>query len=136
MPIGEIYADNIVRQRFFCDSDQLARVQVMLATYNRLNKGIMIFNLIDSEGNVVANDSVDMSMVKDNSFHSFRFDPILKSKNNYYTVVLKSLDARPGTAITAWISDNDSDNFRELNFGSKEIRGFLMMRLGYKVKAN
>lgn len=106
--IDEIYGEKVVGQSFVATADKLTRVDVMLATFARNNTKDVIFKMREAGSTEdIVNTTVNAEIIKDNSYFSFVFDPILESKGKSYVFYISSPESVPGNAITIWYSTED-----------------------------
>lgn len=105
---GEIFGSNAQGQTFVSRYDNLSRIDVKLATYNRKNSYPVIFHLkssLDSPDLVTI--KVNPEDIKNDSYHIFKFSPILDSKNKTFYFFLESEDSFPGNGFTVWATPKD-----------------------------
>ena len=101
---GEIHGQATVTQTFRAALPNLSRVEVRLATYARVDDVSLRLELRSaSSGRLVRVAQAPPGAVEDNTFHTFEFDPIPESEGIQYVATLRSPDARPGNALTAWV---------------------------------
>jgi 2-polyprenyl-3-methyl-5-hydroxy-6-metoxy-1,4-benzoquinol methylase len=104
--LGEILPGILLEQSFTCAHDGLNAVHVRFGTYSRANSGPLVFQLF-AEGpqDPLARVEVDMSELRDNFFHAFRFPPIKKSAGNRFRFTLEAPQASLDNAVTVWAAD-------------------------------
>lgn len=108
-PVGEIYGEKKVGQTFEAEHNHLSGIEVLLATYERKNKGAFFFHLrsdVGSEEDVFKYKG-KMPKVKNNRFFRFDFPEISSSKGKKYYFFMQAPKASPGNAITIWSSSKD-----------------------------
>lgn len=109
-PAGEIWGDQTVGQTFTATRDGLQRIDLQLATYARPNTGGVVFHLragpdADEDLATVEFEAAD---VEDNSFRTFSFPTLDRSRGQVYYFFLEAPTAGPGNAITVWSSATDT----------------------------
>jgi hypothetical protein len=109
VPVGELVAGRRFGQTFRAPFSGLYRVDVVLATYRRRNKGPIIFHITDGiEGSEIATVEVEAAQIQDNAPKRFVFEPIANSVNREFYFYLEAPQAVSGNAITIWETDFDS----------------------------
>ncbi len=103
---GNILPDRPVIQDFQCLEDGLTILQLNLATNARVNQSTLVVVLQElrpdgGEPRLVFREEVDASILKDNAWREFQFEP-QASKGKTYRVRLESPDATPASAVTIW----------------------------------
>jgi hypothetical protein len=101
--VGEIHGQATVTQTFRAAFPNLSRVEVRLATYARVDDVSLRLELRSSSGRLLRVAQAPPGAVQDNTFHTFEFAPIPQSEGVDYMATLRSLDARPGNALTVWV---------------------------------
>ena len=109
--VGEILPGKTFGQCFVSHQPNLCRVDVLLATYRRVNTCDLTFRLRlgSPDGEEVAAITVNGASIQDNKWHPFRFPPLLESKGRTYYFSLESANAAPGNALTAYLALGPSD---------------------------
>lgn len=124
IPSGEILAPGII-QEFVCRQDALCRIDLKLATFDRINTGYGVFELLDDSGNKCVTIPFDLATVEDNLWRSFRFGPIPSKPGSRWTLKLSCPRSNPGNAITIWVDNtlvkscytiNNSKNSGSINY--------------------
>jgi hypothetical protein len=124
---GEIVKGMEIGQTFYCNNDNLARIKVMLATYNRENHQDVIFHLKkspDSEEDIYT-EKFNASEVIDNAYRSFDFPPIPDSKGKTFYFSLESPQSNNRDAITVWAVSENKYNMGQIYINRKKIDGDL-----------
>ena len=130
VPVGEIYGEKKIGQTFFCDKDEMDRIDVLLATYARINSGKIIFHLREkNENNDIRTITIDAKYVKDTKYHQFIFEPIENSKNTSYEFYLTSPDSSPGNAVTIWSTQENSYDGGDATINDRPINGDLNFKV-------
>jgi SAM-dependent methyltransferase len=102
--VGEILPGKTFGQTFVSHQPNLCRIDVLLATYCRINTCDLTFRLRlgSPGGEEVTTITVPGVSVQDNKWHPFLFPPLLDSKGRAYYFSLESANAAPGNALTAY----------------------------------
>lgn len=117
---GEILKDNIFEQEIYLSNKYISYICVKIATYNRINKSILIFTLYDSENNrQICSSIVDAKDIIDNSWVYFKVNSDDLIPNSKYIITLTS-DATSGNGVTWWASN---DNNGKATVNGKEVLG-------------
>ena len=119
IPAGEIFKTGL-SQQIVCEESGLCRIDLKLATFNRINTGYGLFELLDSSGAKHVTLSFALASVKDNKWKSFRFGPISSKPGSVWTVKLSCPDSIPGNAITVWADNADEKSSYTIN-KSKQV---------------
>jgi hypothetical protein len=112
-PAGEIFGDRVVGQRFESPYPGLNRIDVLLATYDRVNSQPVIFRLhaVGAAEEPVHQETFSASDVQNNAFRTFSFPAQKDSQGKAYLFTLESPTSTEWDAITAW--KNAADSFSE-----------------------
>lgn len=107
--VGELLDKESVGQTFRAKGAGLYRVDVMLATYARINHGQIVMRLRASPTNpsIIAEQTFDVSVLADNSYASLFFSPLDDSAGKTYYVEVEAINGMPGNAVTAWSESGD-----------------------------
>lgn len=123
--VGEISKGVEIGQTFHCFNDNLGRIEVMLATYNRENHQEVIFHLKrfpQDEKDIYAKH-FNASSVIDNDYRSFDFPPIPDSKGKMFYFSFESPQSEKGDAITIWASSENKYKKGTLYINGKKAKG-------------
>jgi hypothetical protein len=101
-PIPELVDGRMVRQPFVARRDGLRRVDVLTATYRRINAGTLTMRVVEDAGRVVAERTVAAAEVRDNDWLTLEFDAVSASKGGRFAIELVPRGAREGSGVTAW----------------------------------
>lgn len=133
-PVSDIWGDESAGQSFRAQYPGLYRVDLLLATWARINTEEVVFHLrkgaIDSQDLVTI--PFDGPSVEDDSYRSFLFTPLDNSWGENYWVILSSPRSSPGDAITAWYNTTDVYPEGERYQGGTPAEGDLAFRLYYR----
>src|SRR5690606_19557171 len=97
-------------QEFIAKGSALTKVSLLLATFARQNNGDVFFEIVDKNERVLKELKIDISNIKDNSWHEFDFSPdgVAISRGGVYRLRLSSKEGVSGNAITWWASKTNS----------------------------
>jgi hypothetical protein len=108
VPTGELTAGRRLVQGFRANEDNLARIDLLPATYGRVNQGTVVFHLREQPGGPdLRTVRMDAARVPDYGIIAVTFEPVEDSDGKEYYLVIESPDARPGNAITFWARSCD-----------------------------
>jgi glycosyltransferase involved in cell wall biosynthesis len=102
--IGELTSRQIYGQILLAEAHNLCGVQVLFATFNRINTVTLIFRLKEhpkSETDLVIR-TVLAAGLQDNHFFAFTFGPLPDSDGKRYYFSVESPDAVRGDAVGLW----------------------------------
>lgn len=125
--VGEIVNGMQIGQTFYCNNNNLARIKVMLATFNRENHQDVIFHLKmspDSKEDIYT-EKFNASGVTDNAYRFFDFPPIPDSKGKTFYFSFESPQSKKGDAITVWASSEDKYKKGRMYINGKKPKGDL-----------
>jgi hypothetical protein len=106
--VGELVAGATAGQSFAAEYGGLAEVAVKVGTYDRQNKGALVFRLDGPGLTDAVTRTVDAAELEDNAYQAFEFPLIEGSAGKGYTFTLESPDGAPGEAITVWGAEDDA----------------------------
>lgn len=125
--VGEITEDTEIGQTFYCSHNHLARIKVMLATFNRVNSEEVIFHLKRSPADKkdIYTEKFNASSIVDNTYRSFDFPPIPDSKEKMFYFSFESPMSKKGDALTLWANSIDIYKKGSLYINQKKSDGDL-----------
>jgi hypothetical protein len=105
----ELVGDESFGQSFVCTLDNLYRIDLSTATYDRRNSSLVIFHLKDSPE--ASTDLISITLsgsdIQNERPTSFVFPPLPDSKGRLFYFYIESPDATPGNAITVYANEFD-----------------------------
>ena len=125
--LGELFNNKLIQQHFLCNSNNLCRIDIKLATYMRTNKGVLRISLSELGGKLIQSKNIDMSKVEDNSWVSFYLKNIDKSKNKSYVLSLQGVNSLLGKSVTCYY--NSRISYGKLLVNNTLFKGVLNMRI-------
>jgi len=125
-----IYADNVVGQTFIAKEDHLCQIDVMLGTYGRKNDQEVILQVWEMfpKKSLAAQNIVNAVEMRDNLFHSFKFNPVSGSEGKEYYFELQSALSTERNSICVWINKQNIYPEGEYFFCGKKAEGDLIFR--------
>ena len=73
-PAGPIFSNNAWQEKVsFSKDSEISRIEILFATYARINQGNLTLSLIDEKGKVRASNVFNLSSLKDNSYFDWKF---------------------------------------------------------------
>jgi hypothetical protein len=102
--VGELTGRGSIGQSFVARHNHLHRIDVLVTTFCRRNTRDVIFHLRTSPTATsdLATVRVNASLIADNSYARFVFDPQPDSRGKSYYFCVESPESVPGDAITLW----------------------------------
>lgn len=102
--VGPINCDREVHQTFVCEEDEIAKVEIMFATYARVNTCKVYIDLHEghADGPRIGRCEVEAEAIRDNDWVRVEFPTIANTKGRRFTLVLRAPDARPDDTVTAY----------------------------------
>ncbi|CAH0122352.1 hypothetical protein PAE9249_04902 [Paenibacillus sp. CECT 9249] len=134
--IGEITPDVLIEQSFISDQNDLSQLNLFFSTFNRLNNGETIIQLLDGETKeIIRKININNEEITDNDFFNIKFDPITNSKNRKLILNIKSYNTDSLNAVTIWIDRTKSKN-SGLKVNGLHEEGSIVFDLIYENKIN
>lgn len=100
-----------LEQDFIALTDKLSMMQIYFGTYDRENKGIIHVEICDENGNVVEQEILDASTIKDNKWKDIGFNNVNLELLKTYTIKIYSNDFSGDNNVAIYVN---SMNFSEL----------------------
>lgn len=136
MPLGEIFAEDIIEQIFFAETDAIDSVSFYVGTYSRVNEGDLIVGLLNREGIVLSESKVELSSLKDNTNHTIKFENLITGvKGEELKLQIEAPNSRQDNAITIYYNSNNFNDRRELRVNNEIIQGELCFSVNGKEEA-
>ncbi|MFC2166789.1 hypothetical protein ACFLQZ_02370 [Acidobacteriota bacterium] len=125
--VGEITGEKEIGQTFYSNFNNLCRIDVMLATFDRENSQEVIFHLKKSPSDTedIYTEVFNASSVADNTYRSFEFPPIPDSAGKTFYFSFESPHSKYGDAITIWTSKQDKYKKGEMYINRESSKGDL-----------
>lgn len=134
-PTGEITDASRIVQTFRAKRANLAEVSLFLSNYRQPNQSALVLTVSHARTDKVLRVSTaPPGAVADNRYYRFAFPAIPNSKDRSFVVTLRSPDAKPGHAVTAWLSDEDPyPQGTAIVNGTRRPRQDLVLALSYRI---
>jgi GT2 family glycosyltransferase len=108
-PIGCPREGGQVGQKFTIDQDNLCAVAIEFGTFQSVCKGTVRFHLWQAnDPNYNLAVAVDASVIRDNEYHMFAFDPVPNSSHTAYYFFVEYVSHEPHSPLAIWKSSFDS----------------------------
>ena len=102
--LGELAGKRCIGQSFVAQRDDLHRIDVLVSTYSRRNTRDAVFHLKESvsASDDLATVHLNASLLADNSYARFVFEPQLGSRGKSFYFYVESPESVCGDAIALW----------------------------------
>ncbi len=128
-PIGGIQGENIVIQTFRATQD-VARIGVKMATYDRLNSGTVNFRVFDPETNDTYDyQTINASAILDNGFQTFDLQTALPARKALYAFELSGIANNFNESVGVWSTLDNSYDDGSMRYSDYETDGDLLFLL-------
>lgn len=109
--VDEIHEGVVLEQSFVAEADVIEKFTFHIATYGRINKGLIYLSLIDTEKQEnIEQLLINAELLQDNSFYEWELEtPIVGAKGKNYALVVGS-ECPAGEAPTIYCSNQSSPN--------------------------
>src|SRR5260370_2732838 len=109
--VGNLHEGKKIGQKAIIDQDNLCAISIKFGTFQSVCKGTVRFYLrhADEPGVDLRVVSVDSSLIRDNEYHLFAFDPMPDSSRRAYYFFVEDLRQEQVDALTIWKSHFNSD---------------------------
>ena len=105
--VGEITAQQEVRQSFTVDTDRLVAYQLKFATYGRKNQAALTLRILDAAGETLDTERLDASQLEDNAVCTVQLDsPIEGRKGETVQLVISSDAVSDADAVTVYYGNS------------------------------
>ncbi|MHB8170353.1 MAG: class I SAM-dependent methyltransferase [Thermincolia bacterium] len=128
-PCGAIYKGRAVGQFFRSPKGSFRAIDVMMSTYNRVNKGNVTFHLraAGSKGDLVR-IAFPAHQLRNNSFKRFNFPPVKNAKGRSYYFYFSSPQPGKNQGVTALATKNSLAS-GALTINHRRLAGSLVFRV-------
>lgn len=128
---GELVQGIELSQSFISQCASLAQIDLVMASYGRVNHQPIILRLYDEvTSQLVAEQLLEGTTVRYNIWYVFPLQNISDSIGKRYRISLTSPQSRPGDAITVWQSTSDSYAGGEAMLNGRPLNADLAFRYG------
>ncbi len=106
--LGPIHCDRPVVQTFVCQDDQLDGLEIVMATYCRVNQCTLVVELRaeSADGPILAQSEFPCESIRDNEWLRMEFPAIERTRDRRFALVLRSPDSRLDNAVTAFYTSD------------------------------
>ncbi len=117
---GELLPGRRFEQSFVAEDKTINRIELLLATYIRINTATIKIQLLDRSNSIIASSDINASELADNSWASFNFgaNGIAVVPGEKYLIRLTSDNSVSGNAITWWAAARRDDEKSSLFVGT------------------
>lgn len=131
VPTQLIYGGQTVGQTFVAESDNLCRVDIMMGTLGRQNDRDLVFKLhqLGETSTAVRTTTVNAAGLLNNLYNAFVFEPVRKSKDKTFSLILSSPGSRPENSVCAWMNSRDIYRKGTMLVNGAPARGDLVFRV-------
>jgi len=106
-PVGEIVEGTVVLQPFIPQVDILDSVSILTATYERVNKGTLFFQILDMEmDSVIREKNLDLQDIPNTQKVVVEFEDPIKDVRGKELAIKVTSNGTPGNAVTIWQNVN------------------------------
>ena len=131
--VGGIYGDNVVVQDFANSMDYFDEIELIAATYERVNQGNLKVTVKDINNNALSYCIVDLSTLKDNQKIKLKLNKPVEGYKNQNLKLFISSDTDENNAVTVYYGKEynlakfsiSNDDNSSLYIGNKKIDGIL-----------
>lgn len=115
-----LLGDNrIVAQLIEVGLADIQRIEILLATFSRENNSQNRITLLDTQGNILADDQFSAEGIQDNHYYSVKLPaPISPPKDKRLIIAAQSLDGNKMNCIAIWRLKSDYSNVHVLSSSS------------------
>jgi hypothetical protein len=127
--IGPIYLNAPLSEKIeISKRAKVSEIQLLLATYARLNQGTMTITL-NRDGKTLVSKNIDLSTVVDNSYLSWKFKPQEFESGEELEILVMSDAPNSSNGIAVYATKIRSDLTRDANLAGAQIEGSLIMNI-------
>jgi 2-polyprenyl-3-methyl-5-hydroxy-6-metoxy-1,4-benzoquinol methylase/tetratricopeptide (TPR) repeat protein len=116
---GELARDQVYEQEIAVVQDNLFRIDIMIATFMRINNCTISFTIKDSGGDILRKIIANASKFIDNGYFPIVFNPLQNFVGKNITLEIKSSDCSPGNSITFWCTRSPENSTLKINSQAK-----------------
>jgi len=132
-PLAPLYKGSLIEQSFVTDLESINGISLYVATYFKSNlPGSGIFQLLDSSRAVLVTKEFQLSTLKDNTYLTFLFDPIVMQSEQKYFLTITSDVQSPESTFTLWSNKIYQGEGFLLKENSVDLKGAIIFTLAGK----
>ena len=132
--LEEITTGQEYTQRFVCTKDGLSDIEILTATYARVNSGNMTFTLRDESGNEIKSWTLDLATLPDNAYVDLALDNTIPDSNGKVYFISIVTDSIPGSSATIYTTNYGGSS--NLSRNGEELGISICFRLEYSLPAS
>lgn len=107
--VGELYDGIELRQAITSPAEKLTSIDILTATYGRVNQGNIVFSLYDNSGSVVVSKTLPISTLNDNDYSRISFnDGIFTSAGERLILDISTSGVNKDNAISIYFGNSVS----------------------------
>lgn len=129
--LDEITKDTTVQQTFYSEKNNLNKISLYTANFQRVNNGLIHIVIKDNSNKIIEETDINMNSVPDNNYLDIPFETQPQSKGKDYSIEITSEDATQGNAITVYKSKIREDCYPVI-INNIEQNKMLSFKLSYK----
>lgn len=103
--IGPVQSEIIYSQDIYIDQNNLKALSFQFGTYQRVNNGVIIANLIGKEG-LISTWTVNMNSLEDNQYYTFFLDKCIKNSAGRNYIMQFNFKLEENDIITIYCGDS------------------------------
>lgn len=104
---GPIESGVTIEQTLIAQENYLCRLDILLSHYTEPDNSAATIELFDEKNNIIFSETVPVCKIKENSYRTLKFEPIINSKGKVFKLILKC-DAVGWThSMVAWCTNNE-----------------------------
>ncbi len=133
-PVASIHEGVVVTQELIAPGKQISEVRVQVGTYARSNEGNLSLTVATKVGGAwqtVGTATTAKAILVDNAFHTFVFNPALRTKSKQSLSLTLSADGNANSAITWWGNPEWSGRKHRLLVNGKDRPGIAQFTIRY-----
>lgn len=114
--IGELTDGLELNQKYSAPAELLSGIQIMTATYDRTNTGVLVIEIKNSAGEVLMQKEASVSLFENNKYTHISFvENVGADVGEELTLTLRTKGCSQGNAITIYAGSNGAQNVYLMN---------------------
>lgn len=109
--VGEIYQDRVLEQTFLAETDIINKFTFQVATFGRINRGLLYITLVDNQNQEVLEQLIiNAELLQDNSFYEWSLkEPVVDAMGKSFSLKIGA-ECPKGEAPTIYCSNQSLPN--------------------------
>lgn len=136
IPVGGLTAGAQARQIFPPSGASIASIHLLLATYQRMNVGIVTISVsaqrYDGRWDTLVRQVVQKDQLQDNALYTITFSPAIPVGKATALAITVQADGPPDQAIAWWANSGEPPPGYRLTFNEQPIRGVARFAVRYE----